>query len=195
MKKIISLLLCAIMIMLCFSGCSGNAEMTEANITRTVTQAEKALKTFDQKKLEKYVDSTTLSTIIKYVGKYDFINEVGESIFENLSMEIISIDAENGTVTLSVTNKDLRQPAADFASRIKSENSTIGLLSKLNNQVFVDANVSAINDMVENAEMAQPVEITVKILQGKKNLALSFDEAGEDAVSGGALSSIQQIYS
>lgn len=195
MKRLLAILMCAVMLILCFTGCSGNAEMTEANITKAVAQAEKALKNFDQDKLEKYVDSSTLSTIIKYTGNYDFIDDIGQSLFENLSIEIVSIDAENATVTLSVTNKDLKQPASEFAQRLKSENTTIGLLSKLNNQAFVEANTIAIEDMVNAAPMAEPVEITVNVLQGKKNLALSFDEEGEDAVSGGALSSIKQIYS
>jgi hypothetical protein len=39
------------------------------------------------------------------------------------------------------------------------------------------------------------VEVTLDIEQGKKNLVLSFDTDAEDAVSGGALTSIKSIYS
>lgn len=194
MKKIFCIVLCAVLIVLCFSGCSGKAEMTEANVTKSVSQVEKALKDFDQDKLGKYVDSSTLSLILNYAGDYDFINEIGKSIFSNLSMEIVSIDLENATVTVRVVNKDLADGASEFAQRLKSENSTVELLAKLNNEVFVQANKNAINDIVENAEMREPVEVTLTIVQGKKNLAFTFDEAAEDAVSGGALTAIKEIY-
>ena len=38
------------------------------------------------------------------------------------------------------------------------------------------------------------IDITLNIEQGSKNLKLSFDEKAEDAVSGGALSSIKAIF-
>ncbi len=195
MKRFLSVLLCVFLIAASFAGCSGKAEMTEANIEKTVAQVEKALKNFDQEKLNKYVDSETLSMIIKYTGDYDFINEIGKSIFENLEMEVVSTDLENATVTVKVTNKDLKEGATEFATRIKEENSVVGLVAKLSNDVFVEANTNAVKDLVAEAEMAEPVEVTLTVVQGKKNLALLFDEEAEDAVSGGALTAIKQIYS
>ena len=71
----------------------------------------------------------------------------------------------------------------------------MGLLSKMNNEVFVEANKNAINDLVNEAELAEPVEVMLTVVQSKKNLALSFDEEAENAVSGGALGAIKEIYS
>lgn len=120
MKKILSLILCTILICLSFAGCSGpNAEMTEENITETVNTAFTALKEFDTEALEKYVDSPTLSIIMSYAKEHEQFVELGKAIFENLQVEIKKIDTQTSTVTLSVKNKDLFAVASDFAENLK----------------------------------------------------------------------------
>lgn len=197
MKKIISLALCCIIICLSLTACSGpNADMTEENITATVEATEKALKDFDTDDLEKYVDSATLSTIMEYADKHQQFKDLGKAIFANLEMEVKSIDIENQTVTVSVTNKDLAQAAEEFVTELNSEYSTFQLLSQLNNDNFLDAKLSELRTRIEKSELfPESVEITLSVTQGKKNLILSFDNNAEDVVSGGALSVIKSIYS
>lgn len=50
--------------------------------------------------------------------------------------------------------------------------------------------VSSMNDVSDETE----VSVTLKVVTGKKNLVLSFDEDAENAVSGGALASIKNLY-
>lgn len=197
MKKTISLLLCAILILLSFSACSGpNADMTEENITETVETVETALKEFDIEALDKYVDSATLSVILNYAQKHEQFVELGKAIFGNLDMEITAIDLDNKTVTVSVSNKDLAKTASDFASKLKSEYSTFQLLSKLNSDLFLDNKLSELCAQINDAQLLpEAIEITLEIQQDSRNLVLSFNDKAEDAVSGGALSSIKSIYS
>lgn len=197
MKKIISLGLCAIMIILTFSGCSGpNADMTEENITETVEVVETALKEFNTKDLEKYVDSATLSTIIGYAESRPQFSELGKAIFANLEMEIKEIDTENSTVTVSVNNKDLYATATEFASDLKSQYSSIQLFRKLSDSEFLDRKLAILLEDIDQCQMSEnPIEIKLTIEQSKKNLVLVFDEEGENAVSGGALAGIRSIYS
>ena len=84
MKKLLSLVL-ALLLALSFAGCSGSTAMTEKNVTATVDQAFSALKDFNTKKLEKYVDSKTLSVIITYANKHDQFADLGKALFKNLS--------------------------------------------------------------------------------------------------------------
>lgn len=197
MKKTISLLLCAVILCLGLSACSGpNADMTEENITATVEAAETALKEFDIDELSKYVDSSTLSVIITYAQKHEQFAELGRAIFANLEMEVKSIDIENKTVTISVSNKDLYQAASDFADKLSSDYSTFQLLTKLNNDTFLDSKLLSLCEEIDKADfMSEPIEITLEIEQGKKNLTLGFNDSSENAVSGGALSAIKNIYS
>ena len=197
MKKIISLALCCIVICLSLTACSGpNADMTEENITATVEATEKALKEFDTDNLKKYVDSATLSTIMGYADKHQQFKDLGKAIFANLEMEVKSIDIENQTVTVSVTNKDLAQAAEEFVTELNSEYSAFQLLSQLNNDNFLDAKLSELRTRIEKSELfPESIEVTLSVTQGKKNLILSFDSNAEDVVSGGALSVIKSIYS
>lgn len=197
MKKIISIALCLAISCFCFSGCTGpNADMTEENITATVETAITALKEFDTEKLNKYVDSATLSTIIGYAEKKQQFIDLGKALFENLTYEIKSIDIESGTVTLSVKNKDLETVAGDFATNLKENYTTIQLLSKLSNDSFLDRKLGQLCNEIDSAEMAaSAVEITLSIEPSGKNLVLVFNEFAEDQVSGGALSAIKEIYS
>lgn len=197
MKKAVGLLLCAVMICLSLTACSGpNADMTEENITETVETVETALKEFDTESLNKYVDSPTLSVILGYAEKHEQFAELGRAIFGNLEMEISNIDINNKTVTVSVSNKNLAETAGAFAQNLKSEYSTFQLLSKLSDDLFLDTNLKQLCEDIENAEMLpDAVEMTLNIEQDKKNLVLSFNDDAENAVSGGALSAIKGIYS
>jgi hypothetical protein len=195
MKKIISVLLCAVMLCLCFTGCSSNNELTEANVEKTVDKAFSALADFNTKDLKKYVDSSTLSTIISYADDHEQFAELGKAIFENLTYEITNIDLDNQTVTISVNNKDLYSVASDFAARLKEDYSTFQLLLKLSDDSFLDRKLASLCKDIANAELSgDTTEITLSIEQDSKNLVLVFDNDAENAVSGGALSAIKQIY-
>lgn len=197
MKKLISVFLCAVILCLSFTACSGpNADMTEENITATVKAAETALKEFDIDELNKYVDSSTLSIILSYAKKHDQFAQLGKAIFENLKMDVKSIDIENKTVTVSVSNKDLYQAAGDFAAKLKADYSSFQLLTKLNDEQFLDNRLNSLCKEINNADfLPDSVEITLSIEEGSKNLTLRFNDEAENAVSGGALSAIKGIYS
>lgn len=196
MKKFLSFILCVVILALCLSGCGGpNADMTEENITETVNVAFTALKEFDTKALDKYVDSPTLSTIMSYAEKHQQFKDLGIAIFKNLEYEIKEVNTEEGTVTLSVRNKDLYGVASAFAGELKRDYSTFQLLSKLNDESFLDVKLSKLSAQIDEAEMAEAaVDITLTVTAVKKNLVLSFDTYCEDAVSGDALSAIKSIY-
>lgn len=195
MKKTISILLCAVMIVLCFTGCSDSTKMTEDNITKTVDKAFSALADFDTENLEKYVDSTTLTVIMKYAEKHHQFSDLGKAIFANLSYEITGIDTEAKTVTISVKNKDLFAVANAFAGDLKKNYSTFELLAKLNDSSFLDKNLASLCDDIANAPLSgETTEITLAVEQGKKNLVLVFDDEDENAVSGGALKAIKSVY-
>lgn len=196
MKKVLSVVLSIFMICTVFSGCSSvNTEMTEENINATVAEAFDALKSFDTKKLGKFVESSTLSMIISYAEKYDQFKKLGVEMFKNLTYEIKSVDIENETVTVSVKNKDLKYAAAEFAKNLKSKYNTVQLLTKLSDENFLDTNLTSLCEKINNAVLSdESTEITLSIEKGSKNLVLFFDGSCEDAVSGGALGAIKSIY-
>ena len=107
MKKTLSILLCLAFMLVSFTACSSNA-MTEKNVTKTVDTAFAALKEFDTDTLQKYVDSSTLNTIVGYAEKHEQLKQLGQAIFENVDYEIKSIDLDKKTVTVTVKNKDLQ---------------------------------------------------------------------------------------
>lgn len=194
MKKALSILFCLAFILVSFSACSSNA-MTEKNVTKTVDTAFTALKEFDTDTLQKYVDSSTLNTIVGFAQKHDQIKQLGQAIFENIDYKIKSIDLDKKTVTITVKNKNLAQGASDFATKLKNEYNTVQLLSKLNDEIFLNARLNELKQKISDAQMeSDGIDITLNIEQGSKNLKLSFDEKAEDAVSGGALSSIKAIF-
>lgn len=194
MKKTIAVILSAALIALTLCSCSGSGvEMTEENITKSVNTAMTALTEFDTKALEKYVDSSTLNTIIGYANKHKQFKELGVAIFENLEYEITDINTEAKTVTLNVYNKELSGVAYEFASNLMRSYSTLELLKRLDDEEWLDKNLKELTDMIDKAYFnGEPIEITLSIKEGKKNLVFSFDENAEDAVSGGALTSIMQ---
>lgn len=194
MKKALSILFCLAFILVSFTACSSNA-MTEKNVTKTVDTAFTALKEFDTDTLQKYVDSSTLNTIVGFAQKHDQIKQLGQAIFENIDYKIKSIDLDKKTVTITVKNKNLAQGASDFATKLKNEYNTVQLLSKLNDEIFLNARLNELKQKISDAQMeSNGIDITLNIEQGSKNLKLSFDEKAEDAVSGGALSSIKAIF-
>ena len=177
-----------------FTACSSNA-MTVKNVTKTVDTAFAALKEFDTDKLQKYVDSTTLNTIVGYAEKHEQLKQLGQAIFENVDYEIKSIDLDKKTVTLTVKNKDLAQGASDFANELKKDYSAFQLLAKLSDDTFLDSRLAQLKEKLADAQMEENgVDITLNIEQGSKNLKLTFDDTAENAVSGGALSSIKAIF-
>lgn len=194
MKKTIAVILSAVLIALTLCSCSGaGVEMTKENITDSVNTAMTALTEFNTKRLEKYVDSSTLNTIIGYANKHNQFKELGAAIFENLEYEITDIDTEAKTVTLNVYNKELSGVAYEFASKLMKSYSTIELLKRLDDDEWLDANLNELTDMIDEAAFnEEPIEITLSVKEGKKNLVFVFDENAEDAVSGGALTSIMQ---
>lgn len=195
MKKTLSLVL-ALILCLSFTACSGpNAEMTEENITETVATVETALKEFDTEALDKYVDSATLSVIIKYADEHEQFSQLGKAIFENLELEVKEIDIDNKTVTVTAKNKDLSEATSEFAEKLQSNYSNFALLKKLNDDAFLDEKLTELQDKINACQMMDSgVDIVLNIEQDSKNLVLSFDENAEDTVSGGALSAIKSIY-
>ena len=178
------------------SACSAGTELNEQNINITVAKVEKALKDFDEKELKKYVESDTLSKILAVSNGKEQFEELGEAIFDDLSIKIEGFDLEKSTVTLSVLNKDLYQIASDFAEGLNSKYTSLQLLGLLNDENFLNNNLSFLTEQIEDAQMqSEPTKITLSIKKGKKNLVLVFDEDGENAVSGGALGAIMKTFS
>ena len=198
MKKTISLALAAMLVLSVlfgFAGCSAKTEINEENITAAVTEAEAALKAFDTKKLNKYVDSKTLGVIIPVAEKNEAFLKLGQAMFANLEMEIVSVDVESASVTVKVLNKDLSADASAFAYDLNRNYSKMQLLGLLDNQDFIDKNLNPLIEKIDAAPMqSEETELTLKVYQGKHNLVLGFDETAEDYVSGGALGAIKSVF-
>ncbi len=189
-------------IFLCFllaislSGCSGGTEINEKNITQTVLKVEKALKSFDEDDLKKYVESDTLSKILSVSNGKKQFGELGQAIFEELSIEIDSIDVENAAVTVFVKNRELSEIASAFAKDLSETYTSFQLLGKLNDEDFLNSNLSRLTEDISSAKMQDgSTKITLNVKKGKKNLVLSFDGDAENAVSGGALGAIMKTFS
>lgn len=194
MKKTLSIILCLALVILSFTACSASNALTEENVTKTVDTSFEALKEFDTDKLQKYVDSSTLNTIANYAQKQEQFKALGQAIFENLDYEIKDIDLDKKTVTITVKNKDLSDGAKKFAEEITSEYSGVQLLGKLNDVSFLNTKLAELKDLISNAKMEEDgIDITLNIEQGSKNLKLAFDDAAENAVSGGALNAIKSL--
>lgn len=198
MKKIVSFSLAICMIIgVCFSlaSCSkSHTEMTEENINFTVETVETALKEFDTKTLEKYVDSQTLTYILDFAKKHEQYVTLGKAIFENMDINVEEIDANEGYVTISVSNKRLDYAAGNFASELLEKYSTVKLLAMLNQDSFLDTSLNQLVNMINEAELTTEATVKLKVKRGDKNLVLCFDEEAENAVSGGALSAITGMF-
>lgn len=196
MKNIPKILISVILVVavaLSFTSCA-KTEMTEENITETVSTVETALKEFDTDKLEKYVSSSTLGYILKYAEKHQQFVDLGKAMFGNLSITVESVDVENQTVTVTVKNKDLSSAAYDFASNLKSEYTPLQLLGKLDDENFLNISLNELVSSMNSATDEVEASVTLKVKKGDKNLVLSFDEDAENAVSGGALTTIKSLY-
>lgn len=194
LKIVVSVILIFAMVM-SFSSCSSKTKMTEENVRETVQIVNTALNEFDIKTLKKYVDSETLSYILKIAEKHQQFAELGKAMFQYLTMEVESIDLQNKTVTVKVANKRLEKQGAAFAEKLKNNYSTFQLVKLLDDEDFLDSSLKELTDNINIAFFRNRATITLKVTQGKRNLKLSFDEEAENAVSGGALSSIKSIYS
>ena len=196
MKNIPKILISVILVVavaFSFASCA-KTEMTEENITETVSTVETALKEFDTDKLEKYVSSSTLGYILKYAEKHQQFVDLGKAMFGNLSITVDSVDVENQTVTVTVKNKDLSSAAYDFASGLKSEYTPLQLLGKLDDENFLNISLNELVSSMNSATDEAEASVTLKVKKGDKNLVLSFDEDAENAVSGGALTTIKSLY-
>lgn len=197
MKKAIAAILCIIFLGATLCSCSAtSAKLTEENIRKTTDTAFAALIDFDTEKLQKYVDSSTLSVIMSYAESHTQFSDLGKAIFENLTYEIKAIDTEAKTVTVSVKNKDLYEPASAYTKELLSKYSTVQLLGNLSKDSWLDTNLKKLTDIISAADMQSGEQtITLSVSQGKGCLVLGFDEDAENAVSGGALKAIKSVIS
>ena len=177
-----------------FASCTKKVELTEENVIETVAVVEDALKKFDSKKLEKYVKSSTLSTIMRYADDHKQFKELGKAIFSNLSITVDDVDIKNQTVTVTVKNKNLSSVASDFAQKLSENYTPVQLLGKLDDDEFLDFSLDKLVESMDTVDDETEATVTLNVKQGDKNLVLTFDDDSEDAVSGGALTAIKNIY-
>lgn len=197
MKKFVKVAACVILsviMALSFASCS-STKITEKNVIETVSAVETALKEFDTESLNRYISSTTLDYIVKLSASHEQFAELGKAMFADLELEVKSVDTENQTVTIAVSNKKLNEIASIFTEGLKSNYSNTELLRKLNDDSFLNNSLNVLLEGIKNSKIPVQAEITVKVEKGKKNLVLALDETAEDAVSGGALGAIKKIYS
>ncbi len=196
-KKSLSFIFVFTLVISLFSGCSSklNADMTEENITATVDTAFNALVNFDTDTLKTYVSSSTLSSIMTYAKKYSQIDDLAKAMFANLTYEIEDINIDASTVTLTVYNKDLYDPAYEFVNELLEKYNTLQLLANLTDSSWRDSNLSKLTEEIDDSPLdTMGNDITLTINQKTNNLVLYFDTEAEDAVSGGALGAITQLF-
>lgn len=197
MKKFAKVIICfvlSIALAFSFAGCSKKVELTEENVNATVETAVEALHTFNSKDLEKYVDSKTLGYIISLAKEHEQFAELGRAMFENLSIEVQSIDLDAKTVTVNVTNKNLFLIASNFAYELTKKHSTFELLSLLKDEYFLDNSLASLTSEINDTTKFRDTKtVTLNIVEGDKNLVLSVDEEAEDAISGGALYAVKNL--
>lgn len=181
---------------LSMSSCSSGSKITEENVTKTVELVEKALREFDTESLKKYLDTPTLSYIINLANSHEQINEIGKLMFENVTLEIKSIDVENETVTLLVNNKDLSLVGERYAKRLNAQFKKLtDLLAGFSDETFLDSSYKQLSAQISRAIIPDnPTEVTVTVKSSGNHLELVFDQAAEDAVSGGAVTAITTTY-
>lgn len=194
MKKILCVLLCVLFVAGMFSACSAKPsnKLTRENVEVTVNTVFDNLVNFDCNELDKYVSSSTLSVIIKYAKTHSQFSDLGKAMFSSLTYEIKDIDLDNKTVTVSVQNRDMFNLAYDYTSDLMKTYSSFDLMQRLTDDAWLDTNLAKLTEQIDGADMqAEPQEITLTILVGRKTLMLEFNEEAENAVSGGALSAIK----
>lgn len=196
MKRALSIILAILVIAASFGACAKKptAELTQENVKATIDTSFSALKKVDKQTLEKYVESSTLDLILGYTEKHEQFKTLGIEMFKSLSYEIISIDLEGKTATLSVINKDLTEATTRYTNSLLSNYTTVQLIQRLSNDTWLNNNLTKLIAQLEDAEMkAEPAEITIEIKEGKENLVLVFDEDDENEISGGVLGAISSI--
>ena len=93
-------------------------------------------------------------------------------------------------------NKDLKDTASAFTKALVSKYSALQMLSLLNNEAWLNTSLKSLTDSIAIAKMqSAPVSVTLTVTAGKKNLMLGFDDAAENAVSGGALQAVKSLTS
>jgi len=197
LKRGISLLLCFAMVF-ALSACSAGRAMTEDNITKTVALVEKALREFDRDTLQKYVSSKTLDYIIKLAGNKEQFDTIGKLLFEKLEMTVKSVDLENEQVTVEIRNRDMALIGERYANMIRSrcKGDTMAMLNLLGDDDFLDISVRSLTIQISRATVPDnPVEVTLGVKKGAKNLVLSLGPDAEDAVSGGVVTAVSGIFS
>lgn len=201
MKKFTAVFLSILIIAFSFTACSSkpNNKLTDKNITNTIDTIFDALKVFDSATVKTYVESSTLDTILTYASKKEQFKKLGVAMFENINYEIKDIDAENKTVTLTVKNKDLSEVASDYTKNLLSEYGSltgmIELLKNITNDSWLDSNLSILTKGIASAVMKdEEIEIKLSFEQKNDRLVFTFTQEAEDAVSGGALTAIKDIF-
>ena len=201
MKKFLAILLSVLIIACSFSACSAkpNNKLTEKNITVTINTIFDALKVFDSATVKRYVESSTLDKILTYASKKEQFRKLGVAIFENVEYTIKNIDVDNKTVTLSVKNKDLSEVASDFTEGLLKEYASITgvvqLLKDITNDEWLDNNLSFLTKGISAAVMQnKEVDVDLSFEQKNDRLVFNFTLEAEDAVSGGALTAIKNLF-
>lgn len=201
MKKFTAVFLSILIIAFSFTACSSkpNNKLTDKNITKTVDTIFSALKEFDSATVKTYVESSTLDTILTYASKKDQFRKLGVAMFENLQYEIKEIDTDSKSVTLAVKNKDLSAVASEYTKNLLKEYASISgmlqLLKDITNDTWLDNNLSILTKGISSAVMNdEEVEIKLSFEQKNDRLVFKFTQEAEDAVSGGALTAIKDIF-
>ncbi len=212
MKKVAKKLLCILLCLaMCFGfgGCSSN-ELSEKNVTATVEKVEQAFKDLNVATLGKYIKFGTLTNLSNSLGEdVDLADSISigslsdlkpfanlcNIIFANLEIEIESINLEEMTVDVSITNNDFYSPAIKYAYNLKKNYNTQELIGLLSNQKRFEEKLNELITSLENAEATtKTTTATLKIEQGDKNLVLVLDKNAEQAVTGGVLTAIMIVY-
>ena len=195
-KRGVSLILC-FALTLALSACSGGgAKINEETVTETVANVEKALKDFDRLSLNTYIKSSTLETILNLSKSHSQFTALGQAMFEKLEISVKSVDTKNETVTLLVKNRDMAAIATEFTKEITEGRNTYEMMQLLNDNAFLDSSLKKLTAQISEATVPDnPTEITVPIEKNGDVLVLVMDEKAEDAISGGALTAIQQAIS
>ncbi len=201
MKKFTVVFLSILIVAFSFTACSSkpNNKLTEKNITNTIDTIFDALKEFDSSTVKRYVESSTLDTILTYASKKDQFRKLGVAMFENLQYKIKEIDTDNKTVMLAVKNKDLSEVASEYTKNLLKEYASISgmlqLLKDIQNDTWLDTNLSVLTKGISNAAMKdEETDITLSFEQKNDRLVFTFTQTAEDAVSGGALTAINNIF-
>lgn len=201
MKKFTAVFLSILIIAFSFTACSSkpNNKLTEKNINNTIDTAFSALREFDSATVKTYVESSTLDTILTYASKKEQFKKLGVAMFENLDYEITAYDIDNRTITLAVKNKDLSEVASEYTKNLLNEYASITgmiqLLKDIKDDNWLNNNLSILTKGINAAAMKdEEVEIKLSFEQKKDRLVFTFTEEAEDAVSGGALTAIKNIF-